>query len=437
MKLWAYVGMLALSQFPGSQVSLEPDGLDSTEKAWLVGRPQAVGHGADFFIWSSTGARVYFIKRTTDDKDFLNGPDVARANSKMQLWSYGTAQGDSRMVAEFPVGSEVQDIQWLPQADYGVLTIATPSQQGTRMSVQLINGPSGRVQEVFNSMNPLQAVPQPNSPTMVIFEQGDAPQFHLYSASGGVKQLPIQMGGKSVFVSMWIDQNTFTFHSAASPVSEDGGWMKANITTGQTAKLSEEEYRQMREFQYSRYMRGNDPEPELQVDQFRVKNGTKYESQWIIQAWPHGFNCQVVLSRDADYAALAPDSSYVALIEKGVVTVRKLTPVSRSQLLALLEQKERTELMNRAKQAGTALHIYSADYDDVFPPANADIIAALMPYVKDGSLLEQVVFYPPAGLISDLERIAETPMGHIDGKFGRAIIYADGHIAWVSNKGGK
>lgn len=433
MKIWVFAGLLTLAQMPGTLTDSGPDGLDSETKGWLVGRPAAVADSVEYFSWPSQGGQLFYVRRLVDDRGYLRDPDAAMRASKVQLWSYSPAQEKGRMLKEFPAGSIIAEMKWAPESSVGSALVGTRINGELVWTIFQINGQTGGIAEVFSSKYSLQVLPQPSSSTMAVWEDGEPGTLHIYQEGAGLRRVSTLRGEGSVSLYGWISPTVLGYISPATPVGESNR-LKIDINSGQIAEMTSQDEETAQTYRF--YGPGN-READLYVDRMTSRSNGVYTNEWVVRANPPGISPIVTLSKDADYAELANDLSALAIIEKGVVTVRKVTSVPRSELLGLLERQERTKLVNQAKQAGTAMHIYASDYDDIFPPGSGNIRDALMPYVRDASIIDQVVFYPPAGEIGKLERIAETPMGHIDGKFGRATIYADGHVVWVSNQGGR
>ena len=104
--------------------------------------------------------------------------------------------------------------------------------------------------------------------------------------------------------------------------------------------------------------------------------------------------------------------------------------------LKLSEEEEKDILLSNAKQIGTGLAMFNADWDGKFPSAD-DFLQELTPYLKYPSVFfrpgtEQVVFryFPPETL--PILNPAETVMGEIDIGYGwKIVLYADGHASTV------
>lgn len=139
-----------------------------------------------------------------------------------------------------------------------------------------------------------------------------------------------------------------------------------------------------------------------------------------------------LVAADCKKPVIAPDRSAIAYMDSGNVFVRELLTLGKGEFDALLEQEEQNEAMSKAKQMATAIHIYMADYDDVFPPQEgfADLI---MPYVKNRAMVDGFTYTFDKRSATGIAEPAETVIGYVRGRKGRAVAYADGHVRWIKN----
>lgn len=114
--------------------------------------------------------------------------------------------------------------------------------------------------------------------------------------------------------------------------------------------------------------------------------------------------------------------------------VRKLTKLTAEQLDLVLEAEERVKLMSDAKQVGTGLLIYAADNDDRFPAARG-WDDAVEPYIKNRSITDGFVYsYRGPEDLTKIENPSQEVVGYKEGRFGRAVVYADGSARWEKKK---
>lgn len=145
-------------------------------------------------------------------------------------------------------------------------------------------------------------------------------------------------------------------------------------------------------------------------------------------------NSKSLICSDADAIQLSPTLTGVAYISQGVAMVRPLAEVPKEIYDAMLLAKAKTKAIINAKQVGTALLMYAADYDDDMLNPKADIKEALGPYLKNNELLDGFVYTFSGGNAADIKEPANTIIGYTVGPGGKAIVYADGHVKWKDDK---
>lgn len=167
---------------------------------------------------------------------------------------------------------------------------------------------------------------------------------------------------------------------------------------------------------------------EAKLDKAELKS----QSAWLWMPDKGQVRATLVAS-DVSQAAFAPTRDAVAYVTRSNLFVRRLIPASREQYERVLENTEKQELMDRAKQVGIAMHIYGTDYDNLLPLENG-WQEAVMPYVKDRNLLKGFVFQLGGKDLTKFEDPTRTVMGYIEGKNGRAVVYADSSVKWERRK---
>lgn len=155
---------------------------------------------------------------------------------------------------------------------------------------------------------------------------------------------------------------------------------------------------------------------------------TKVQSAWL-WAPDQGKVKASLLSAEAERVVLCQQGDAVAYVANGNLFVREVTKMPASELDKILEQAEKRELVSRAKQVGTGMAIYCADADDLFPP-NAGWQDVLMPYLRDRNLVEGFVYQLNGESATAIADPASRPIGYIQGRYGRAIVFADTHTIW-------
>jgi hypothetical protein len=98
------------------------------------------------------------------------------------------------------------------------------------------------------------------------------------------------------------------------------------------------------------------------------------------------------------------------------------------------EEAERRRLLTQAKQLGTAMQIYLMDHDDVFPGRHEKVTDLLMPILKNSDMFTGFVYTYEGGSGTAIADPANTPIGYVQGKYGRAVIYSDSSSRWERRK---
>lgn len=168
----------------------------------------------------------------------------------------------------------------------------------------------------------------------------------------------------------------------------------------------------------------------------QMKLGKKTEGVaglWMMAIHPSDYQFALVSgSADVQSGKIAPNRSAVAYMDKGNVFVREMIKLNTAEFTALLDREEQQEALSKAKQLATAMHIYAADWDDVFPTPDG-FKDKLMPYVKNAQMFDGFVYTFPGGKATDIAEPSKTEVGYVQGRRGRAVAYADGHVKWIKN----
>jgi hypothetical protein len=140
-----------------------------------------------------------------------------------------------------------------------------------------------------------------------------------------------------------------------------------------------------------------------------------------------------LVAADSDRVELSPDGKYAIYQSQGNLFARPIRPISLEEYEKMVEAAEKMELMSRAKQIGTAAQIYASDNKDHFPPKSG-FSDSIMPYLRSAEMMQGFVYEMDGDNISAIPNVAEAVMGYIQGKGGRAVVYADSHVKWIPDK---
>ena len=130
---------------------------------------------------------------------------------------------------------------------------------------------------------------------------------------------------------------------------------------------------------------------------------------------------------------LEPSERSIAYIDNGALLLREIRPFDHDLAEKMKIAALKTLAMSQAKQVGIALIIYASDMDEVLPNGE-NFVNRLMPYLKDRKMLDGFNYTFAGGPMDQIKDIANTELGFTMGPGGRAVVYADGHAKWVSDK---
>jgi prepilin-type processing-associated H-X9-DG protein len=117
-----------------------------------------------------------------------------------------------------------------------------------------------------------------------------------------------------------------------------------------------------------------------------------------------------------------------------------VTRMPREPWLTQVRAAQREEVVSNARQIGTALMMYVQDYDETFPPAGSGVADQLGPYVRNREVFNSpgqdspgFVYVYNSNTVANIKEPASTVVGYLPGPGGRATLYADGHVRWLSD----
>lgn len=159
--------------------------------------------------------------------------------------------------------------------------------------------------------------------------------------------------------------------------------------------------------------------------EFKLTNG------WLT-ALVGGQPKAALVAADARDVALSPDNRYVSYVSQSNLFVRKIRQLSPQEYQAMLDAAEKLHLMSNAKQLAVAMFIFAKDNSDRLPGKDG-FLDRLSPYVKDTSVFQGFVFEMNGEDLSKVQDPMNQVLGYTQGKSGRAVVYADGHVKWIPN----
>lgn len=452
------LGLAALAQ--GQLPSAQQDFVLSGPTAYGMMPPEAIaGSAVRELMWSDDGKYLVATRIDTGSASQLqkivdgNGKPGEAAETSLTIYSMSDRK--ATIVWRAPaLSAELVDVQWFTGSDTALAvieerlrTIDPKDPDPTREVVLFVDARAGLAQPIF-SVDQNQGEPgifvrmSPSKPMGMLGIQtittdsqsgGDSKrrsvhfQYRVALANGGLKAAYDFNSGISI--GGWL-QDGLGVIATAFGFDENGKlWRSPKLLDLATGALTNSPTKP------ARYM-----EPTAKPQPIKIGPGegaatTKQKSRTLRPTWLSNDTDDehALVISDASTVILSPTLTGVAYISQGVAMVRPIVQVPKELFLQALKAEERTALLSRAKQVALGLLMYAGDMDDMLPSNKADIANLIAPYLKDSSLTSGFVYSFQGGLMTDVEKPAETIMGYIGGAGGRAVIYMDGHVKWQSD----
>ena len=136
-----------------------------------------------------------------------------------------------------------------------------------------------------------------------------------------------------------------------------------------------------------------------------------------------------LLSYDGSEGGCTYDGKQIWFVDRSGLNISDVTTLTAEQFEDMVKEVVKADTLQRAKQVGTAMMIYCADYDDLFPPTS-NWQDNVNPYIKNKEMFDGFTYMMNGENGSDIENPASTVMGMIETPFGTAIVYCDSHVVW-------
>lgn len=418
---------LGAAQIPA--VVIERDTILAGSNGYVIGPPIFVAGPADSLpYWSPTGKNLAALVRTVPAADrirALKGEPV-RMGASVLVWNRITGQVQTLM------SSDVQSLSihgWLGRTDSLIFQLVR----------KLPSGPQRREPEMIREL--YRWNPSDSRATLVWTSNADYELDVSYRQPYAAIQTPgnqvLLIGTTGVAREIAPDAEVAKDSDGFFYLLVKNGWLRA-LPDGSIAKIEGFPRTAAPGLRVPDVrFRGENPIPVdpngLQVGMTTTPasyggSQTKVQSAWL-WAPDQGKVKASLLAAEASRVVLCQQGDAVAYLAKENLFVREVTKMPASELDKILEEAEKRELVSRAKQVGTGMAIYCADADDLFPP-NAGWQDVLMPYLRDRNLVEGFVYQLNGESATAIADPASRPIGYIQGRYGRAIVFADTHTIW-------
>lgn len=428
----------------------------SSDSAYVALKPEPVaGNRSERLLWSSDGSHLLVIRTDVGEESRIRDA-VARqpgtADVEQSLISYRLADRKSIVLWKSRASAAHLDgVKWFTGSNRCVASVTEPlrtedpRQPGrSRQSILIFDADKG------TSTSPL-VVQQEGGFPVVDVEESPVKPYALVGAAMRGQQV---VAGGSVPPERALDfgilhENGSMSRLSVPPALNWDGWnadgsapvfmsfdrdpgrkptvsyYQADLTAGSVRKLEKPSaWRPDRAWKDVTAM----------LDRTSLA-GSKPEVR-VRSAWLFGSAdaTKTIIAADCTAVSMSPALNAVAYISDGVALVRPILRLPKSAFLAALIEAQREQIMQNAKQVGTASLMYGADADDQLPLKDMDLADILGPYAKDKGIFDGFVYTYGGGALSGLKDPSKTELGFIQGPGGRAILYADGHVQWVADK---
>lgn len=426
------------------------------QRAFVVGDPILVaGPSVTRPSWSPTGQFLVY-EQAQVETNILNVQGAVRDQKPTKpqnvLCVYSVAAGRSAEIMRFDTSSDHgADVYWIPGSDRAMLHIRSITVDSEKDEIQesqklyILDASNASIRE----FSPWQGTdkpwtfeifPSPTQPYAFVgadflhhdFTPEGKPRGTLHhqtvivSSSGGFAEVHVPDDPANL-QAMWSQDGTRGYVVTRSNVDGKSkqDWYNVSLSNGETQATT-----RPTDF----YMGGG------QVGVISVRDVMQTTSDgkathpinalWLETLDPDG-QSRLLLAGDASNGEVNKTVDCASYLSQGSLFVRPISEVPFKMFEQAVIAYNRSLILNQVRQAGIALIMYSADFDDIFPSLRSNISQLLGPYLRDPSLLDGFVYTYPGGPATNIANPGSTQIGYIDGADGRAVVYADGHSKWI------
>ncbi|MCB0825908.1 MAG: hypothetical protein KDC26_06940 [Armatimonadetes bacterium] len=388
-------------------------------------------------VLPSPDGKFLFAVVYSKDDTWLKSRLTSRPQTELQSQYvlYNIETSESKILSTFSSRSARDPMQWLPNS------------QGVLISIEVEEGRGIYVMSKDGSMKPLAGVGDKERITNMIpiGENFVTLKQHFLSATETAMSLQVYNQSLELTKSHVLPNNIGP-HVTALPnanavqlMTKDQKWISVDIDSGNQGQLGA-------------FVRIHEDRPRFQslitpeellliggwdqnlytLQSASPSSGAKEHSDPRNHA-PISDTDFAVVSKDSFQSGIVPGDQYVWHIrERGLY----LSEVVESKVIISTTPTgpdEKLILTNIAKMVATAIMIYAADHEEQFPTIE-NWTEKIIPYLKNRPIMEGFVYMLGDKHLKDIKDPAKTVLGYIDGKDGRAVAYADGHVKWEKHE---
>ncbi|MER3474402.1 MAG: hypothetical protein C4335_10310 [Armatimonadota bacterium] len=379
--------------------------------------------------WSPSGRYLVVVTVQTRVRSWQSPPE--ELGWVAYVWDNTRQQ--TRQAGKGGAGDLLERFYWLPRTESAIAVLRQPVGQAEdgqfRRMLLLLNASQASLKTLAVLPDGVEVIASPVTPMVLLVEEGSLRIVRADGTLSAPVPVPEDVSNELRFSRRkWSRDGQRIFWQA----QQGGTWRAIDLSTGAIAPA--EPPPQERE------------EPSAQpgttigvrVVTESVGSGESRASTRVL--WLESEKSRALLCADVESAMMSPRGDAVFYVSQGAGFVAPLIRVPREVYEQARQEATRATIVSNARQIGLALLLYVQDYDEMFPPASADIQALLMPYVRN----EMIFNFPgtvftyvlDAKSLRDIDRPAETMVGYVQAPGGRAVIWADGHVTWQSDQNG-
>lgn len=432
--------------FPSTPAQTLHGVIATKETGFLVGRPNMIaGPGVDRVIASPDGRWVLAARmaRRLSAQALISGkPADAPGETSLILWDARTEKttviwrrrlnaGESATVTLLYRG-------WLAGGNQAVASVftQTPGPDGKPVSesrvlrIDLFRAAARETvltpdAEIFTNSSPTQPF------VALVSAEGSAKESIRFLRADGSLTKPIPLPGL-VWFTRWSPDGAVlrgVWHRQAEDGKTVEEWVSVNPRTQTVSPIPAPPPGKNGERDY-----GGDDRRAPADDQSPLR---------LVARGSKGDTSVWLESKDGKSALnLAPAGEPVALSSRGALFrwadalyAAPLEAIRPATLAQITQAAEQQETLRRARRISAVLRVYASDNAKTLPPPGADLTALLGPTLtllqEDKGLLAGFTYTPPETRVwGSIRDAATTPLGFVKAAGGRAVAYADGHIAW-------
>jgi len=414
------------------------DFIQISDKAYALLPPTLVSDGRPSEIhFSSNGQAITFLRHPNrpafDQNMMVTNPNALDSQSLCEC-----SLADQKVKDLLTIDGRttvIEQIEWLHESDaFLVVTRNTPPQaKEPTYSVYRLSGLSDPQELYANSIHPISVEASPSKPLAIaitsatdstgkVHQQGAVIEndgTELVPITNDPRGLPIFDGdGNVAYFEGLVDAQTKKRKLVLHPIDLKTGEPQFDKLSANQVLGVGVSYEQLPAKTWQS-LNSISPLPRFKAS---------IRSQWLRGAVKSDYPVALIAA-DSEDSTFSPAMNAVAYVTQGTLFVREMLPVDLTVMKAMMDVARKEEAMSQAKQVGVACMMYAADYDGQMPPLK-EFATQIDPYVKNPDLVNGFTYTNTLSSIPQADA-ATTIVGFVQTGTGKAVVYGDGHVAWM------